>query len=120
MNINALTALLRTNDLGIDARKPLTSAQISQASRWQHRTEPLALATARGEAVRLARRILELEDALTVNHSRLSELITASPTAPRRCWRRPASAHTPPRSSSPRGPTPAESATTPRSPPSPA
>ena len=82
MNVNALTALLRTNDLGIDARKPLTAAQIGQASRWQHRTEPLALATARGEAVRLARRILELEDALTVNHARLSELITASPAAP--------------------------------------
>ncbi len=77
MNVNALTALLRTNDLGIDARKPLTAAQIGQASRWQHRTEPLALATARSEAVRLARRILELEDALTVNHARLSELITA-------------------------------------------
>lgn len=82
MNVNALTALLRTNDLGIDARGPLTAAQIGQASRWQHRTEPLALATARGEAVRLARRILELEDALTVNHARLSELITASPAAP--------------------------------------
>jgi len=82
MNVNALTALLRTNDLGIDARKPLTAAQIGQASRWQHRTEPLALATARSEAVRLARRILELEDALTVNHARLSELITASPAAP--------------------------------------
>lgn len=82
MNVNALTALLRTNDLGIDARKPLTAAQIGQASRWQHRTEPLAIATARGEAVRLARRILELEDALSINHARLAELISASPAAP--------------------------------------
>lgn len=82
MNINALTALLRTNDLGIDARKPLTAAQIGQASRWQHRTEPLAIATARAEAVRLARRILDLQDTLTSNHARLSELITASPAAP--------------------------------------
>jgi transposase len=82
MNINALTALLRTNDLGIDARKPLTAAQIGQASRWQNRTEPLAIATARAEAVRLARRIQELQNTLTANHARLTELVTASPAAP--------------------------------------
>ena len=82
MNINALTALLRVNDLGIDARRPLTAAQIGQASRWHNRAEPLAIATARDEAVRLARRILDLQDALTANYSRLTELITASPAAP--------------------------------------
>jgi transposase len=82
LNINALTALLRINELGIDARKPLTTEQIGQVSRWQHRNEPLATATARGEAVRLARRILELHDALTANHARLNELITERPAAP--------------------------------------
>jgi hypothetical protein len=82
MNINALTALLRANDLGIDARKPLIMEQIGRASRWHNRTEPLAIATARGEAVRLARRILELHHALIANHARLTELITASPAAP--------------------------------------
>jgi len=82
MNINALTALLRTNELGIDARRPLTMAQITQASRWQHRSELLAIATARDEAVRLARRIRDLQNALTANHARLTELITASPAAP--------------------------------------
>lgn len=82
VNINALTALLRSNDLGIDARKPLLMAQIGQVSRWQHRSEPLALATARHEAIRLARRIRELHDTLIANHARLSELITASPAAP--------------------------------------
>ncbi|MGB3376876.1 MAG: IS110 family transposase [Microbacterium sp.] len=82
VNINALTALLRSNDLGIDARKPLTAAQIGQVSRWQHRTESLALATARDEAVRLARRIRGLQETLIANHARLSELITASPAAP--------------------------------------
>lgn len=30
MNINALTALLRTNDLGIDARQSLTMQQIGE------------------------------------------------------------------------------------------
>jgi hypothetical protein len=82
MNINALTALLRTNELGIDARQPLTMAQIGVASRWQHRVEPLAIATARDEAVRLARRIRELQQALTSNQARLTELITAGPAAP--------------------------------------
>lgn len=82
MNVNALTALLRVNDLGIDARRSLTASQIGQVSRWQQRAEPLAITTAREEAVRLARRILELQNALTVNHARLNELITASPAAP--------------------------------------
>lgn len=82
MNINALTALLRTNDLGIDARQPLTMEQIGQVSRWQHRTEPLGIATARDEAVRLARRIRDLQQSLTGNHARLTELIVASPAAP--------------------------------------
>lgn len=82
MNVNALTALLRSNDLGIDARKPLTMEQIGQASRWQHRTEPLAIATAREEAVRLAHRIRDLQDLLVANHARLSELVSSSPAAP--------------------------------------
>lgn len=82
VNINALTALLRANDLGVDARKPLTAAQIGQMSRWQKRSEPLAIATARGEAVRLARRIADLQNALTENHARMTELIAASPAAP--------------------------------------
>lgn len=38
VNINALTALLRANDLGVDTRKPLTAAQIGQMSRWQKRS----------------------------------------------------------------------------------
>ncbi|MGX5770294.1 IS110 family transposase [Microbacterium trichothecenolyticum] len=82
VNVNALTALLRTNDLGVDARKPLTVAQIRQVSRWQKRNEPLAIAIARSEAVRLARRIVELQLALTENHATMTELITASPAAP--------------------------------------
>lgn len=82
MNINALTALLRTNDLGIDARQPLTMEQISRASRWQHRDEPLAVATARDEAVRLARRIRDLQHALTANQARLTALIGDTPAAP--------------------------------------
>jgi transposase len=82
MNVNALNALLRVHDLGIDARKPLTAAQIGEASRWRGRDESLAQAVARDEAVRLARRVLTLEEALTANHARMAELITDSPAAP--------------------------------------
>lgn len=82
MNVNALTALLRTNDLGIDARQPLMMAQIGAASRWQHRNEPVAIATARDEAVRLARRIRDLRQSLDANRARLTELIAATPAAP--------------------------------------
>lgn len=35
--INALTALLRVVDLGIDARKPLTAKQVSEVARWRTR-----------------------------------------------------------------------------------
>src|SRR5699024_12302336 len=50
---NALTALLRVVDLGIDARRPLTQAQIDATAAWRARDEALATATARGEATRL-------------------------------------------------------------------
>lgn len=79
--INALTALVRCHDLGIDARKSLTNAQIQQASRWRDRHEPIALATARAEAVRLATRILELGAQLATNQRTMTALIKATPAA---------------------------------------
>lgn len=41
--IDALIALLRVVDLGIDARKPLTAKQINEVARWRARAEELAL-----------------------------------------------------------------------------
>lgn len=81
MNVNALTAILRVHELGIDARKPLSAVQIGQASRWRDREEPLARRVARDEAIRLARRVLALEQALTANHASMTTLITDSPAA---------------------------------------
>lgn len=49
--VNALTALLRAVNLGADAPKPLTNAQISDVAAWRSRTEDLALSVARIEAV---------------------------------------------------------------------
>jgi transposase len=44
--VNALTALLRINDLGLDARSSLTGSQIREVSRWRVREEPLAVSVA--------------------------------------------------------------------------
>ncbi len=65
--INALTAVLRVVDLGIDARKPLTAKQVREVARWRSRAEDLATATARAEAVRLAKRVADLDGELTAN-----------------------------------------------------
>lgn len=80
--VNALTALLRAVDLGTDARKPLTNAQISEVAAWRTRTEELALSVARAEAVRLAKRIDALDDELADNQTQLRGLIKQSKAAP--------------------------------------
>jgi transposase len=80
--VNALTALLRVNGLGLDARKPLTGAQITEVSRWRSRDEPLALAAARSEAVRLAQRVTGLDTDLKTNTARITELVQISDAAP--------------------------------------
>ena len=79
--VNALTALLRITDLGIDARRPLGARKITEAARWRTREEPLAASTARTEAIRLAKRILELDDALSQNMTCISDLVESSPAA---------------------------------------
>lgn len=81
-SINALNALVRSNELGIDARKALTGAQIEEVSRWRSREEELSLSIARTEAVRLARHILDLAEQLTANEKQLDELVKASEAAP--------------------------------------
>jgi transposase len=80
--VNALTALARTVDLGIDARRPLSGAQVAEISRWREREEGIATATARAEAVRLAKRVAVLDAELKANQGRIRELVEASPAAP--------------------------------------
>ena len=82
MNVNALIALLRAHDLGVDARTPLVPAQIAAITRWRERQEQMELAIAREEAVRLARRALEVTTLLRANQKRMTELIQQSPAAP--------------------------------------
>jgi len=77
--VNALTGLVRVADLGIDARRPLTGKQITEVSKWRTRAEELGLATARAEAVRLAKRVVALEEELAANQASLTALISQSP-----------------------------------------
>lgn len=75
--INALTALLRTIDLGVDARTPLTARQVTMISGWRTRNEAAWLATCRSEAVRLARHIRELNQQIAANRVQLDTLVAA-------------------------------------------
>jgi transposase len=72
---------VRIADLGIDARYPLGARKIAEISRWRPREEDLAAATARTEAVRMAKRILALDAKITGNAYRIGELVDASPAA---------------------------------------
>lgn len=81
-SVNALTALLRSNDLGLDARKKLNSTQITEVSRWRTRDEELSRSIARAEAIRLAKHVLDLDEQLKANERQLNELIAASEAAP--------------------------------------
>lgn len=55
--INALIALLRVVDLGVDARGNLATGQVTEIAAWRSRAEELSIAVARAEAVRLAKRV---------------------------------------------------------------
>ena len=81
-SINALTALLRSNNLGVDARKALNKAQVAEVSKWRARNEELSVAVARDEAVRLAKHIVELEQQLADNERHLTEFVQISEAAP--------------------------------------
>ncbi len=55
-SINALTALVRSADLGLDARRALSWSQISAIARWRARSEELGPATATAAALDTGRR----------------------------------------------------------------
>ena len=81
-SINALTALVRSTSLGIDARHVLSRRQIEQISAWRQREETVELRIARGEAKRLACHVLDLDEQLRSNESELVSLVKMSEAAP--------------------------------------
>lgn len=75
-NINALHALVRSHDLGIDARRTLSDEQVTTIAGWRRRGhEPIDAVTARAHAARLARRIIALDQELAQNRRQLTELV---------------------------------------------
>lgn len=80
--INALIALLRVVDLGVDARGTLTANQITAIATWRSRhTEELATGIARAEAVRLAKRVRAADKELSVVTRQMTALLKDSPAA---------------------------------------
>ncbi|MGV0740733.1 IS110 family transposase, partial [Mycobacterium syngnathidarum] len=73
--INALTALLRTINLGLDTRKALSHSQFKVIAGWRERKEDAVVATCRQEAVRLAKRIVGLDAELADNRKGLDSLV---------------------------------------------
>lgn len=74
--VNSLTALVRTEALGVDARKALTVSQLRQIAGWRTRlAEPIDVAVARVEATRLARHALGLSDQAAVNGGQIQALV---------------------------------------------
>lgn len=79
---NALNALARVIDLGIDARRPLTDLQIAQIASWRARaSDNIEEAVARTEASRLARNIrhatTQLESNLEALRTHVQQLAPA-------------------------------------------
>jgi len=73
--INRLTALLRTNPLGVDVRRPLGRLQIKEIARWRSRTESIDLQISRSEATRLACQIVLNRKTLNENKTVIESLI---------------------------------------------
>ncbi|MFO7164969.1 hypothetical protein MHAS_01963 [Mycolicibacterium hassiacum DSM 44199] len=73
--INALTALLRTVNLGLDTRKALSHSQFKVIAQWRERKEDAVLSTCRHEAIRLAKRIVALDAELADNRKGLDVLV---------------------------------------------
>lgn len=76
--INALTALLRSFPLGIDARRALSKAQIAAVAKWRARREDISLVIARAEALRLAKRLINLDEEVAENTTTTTQLIQQS------------------------------------------
>ena len=74
-NRNALNALVREIDLGVDARKPLTDKQVKEINAWrEHPTDSVAQRYARAEATRLAAAVLDADKLLAANKEHMAEL----------------------------------------------
>jgi len=75
MNKNALIALLRGEDIGIDARKPLTPADYWTIARWKLKDTDNNY-DIKQEARRMAKAVTALSDELASNKQRLHDIVS--------------------------------------------
>ncbi len=73
--VNQLTALLRSHNLSEDARTKLKTSQIHRIASWRSRNESLVARTARAEAVRLARKICDLDAEIKTSEQQIHTLV---------------------------------------------
>ncbi|ERG63328.1 hypothetical protein L332_02535 [Agrococcus pavilionensis RW1] len=74
---NALNALVRGVELGHDARRALSDAQVAAIAAWRtRRDDSVAHAIARAEATRLARQVRALQGQLRENYEQLERVVT--------------------------------------------
>src|SRR5699024_12862161 len=73
VTVNALIALLRVVDLGIDARQPLPRTQVATVARRRSRGEDIGTSTARAEAVRLSRHAAGLDGPIAAHTAPIRE-----------------------------------------------
>ncbi|KAA0973074.1 IS110 family transposase [Paeniglutamicibacter gangotriensis] len=72
----ALTAIVRTTELGVDAREALTDAQIRVIAAWRARPrDSRADRVARDEARRLARAVIAFNTEMEANRTHLSDIV---------------------------------------------
>jgi transposase len=67
----------RAINLGVDARRALTTTTIATIAAWRTRSDTATLTVCRTEATRLARRIRALDAELAANHTALHDAVTA-------------------------------------------
>ncbi len=78
INRNALNALVREIDLGLDTRRPLSDRQVTEIIRWRSRSsDTVEQAYARQEAVFLATAIRQATEQLKHNKTQLAALVEA-------------------------------------------
>ena len=115
-SVNALNALVRGNDLGIDARKKLTGAQITEVSRWRERERRTASAHRPGRG-RPAGQARSWSSTSNWRPTRSSSTSWSRSARPRRLLEVKGFGRSPPRSAWRRGRTRAGSVAKPHSPP---
>lgn len=79
--INALIALLRVVDLGVDARGNLNTGRIAEIAAWRSRAEELSIGVARTEAIRLAKRVRAADKELGDLTRQMTALLETSTAA---------------------------------------